>query len=318
MSLGVHLGETMAYALGTLVGLGGGRLDVTFYGVRGSTPCAGDSTARYGGNTSCVVLTEPGHDPILFDLGTGLRYFGQACPANQPLVAHALVTHLHWDHVQGLPFCPPLLCGGSQLEVYGPSHDGVGFAEAFDQLMRPPFFPVRAHELGSDIRFTTLDPGARIEVAGATVTTAHVPHTDTTFGYRVERNGVSVAYVSDHQQPTDPNHIDPAVLELCRDVDLLIHDAQYTETEFAVKSTWGHCTIEYAVHVAAEAGAKRLALFHHDPNYDDETVHDLEEQAQLVFKPSFSAREGLELTLATQEAAKVALEAPRLGLALGR
>ena len=93
----------------------------------------------------------------------------------------------------------------------------------------------------------TLDPGARIEIAGATVTTAYVPHTDTTFGYRVERNGVSVAYVSDHQQPADPTHIDPGVLELCRGVDLLIHDAQYTEAEFAAKSTWGHCTIEYAV-----------------------------------------------------------------------
>ena len=89
-------------------------MDVTFFGVRGSTPCAGESTARYGGNTSCVVLSSPGHEPILFDLGTGLRYFGQCVPAGQPLRAHALVTHLHWDHVQGLPFCPPLLSGGSQ------------------------------------------------------------------------------------------------------------------------------------------------------------------------------------------------------------
>jgi len=285
----------MPYASSTHAGLGGGRLDVTFYGVRGSTPCAGDSTARYGGNTACVVLTDPDHEPILFDLGTGLRYFGQTCPANEPLVAHALVTHLHWDHVQGLPFCPPLLRAGSGLSVYGPAHDGVGFAEAFDQLMRPPFFPVRAHDLPSDLHFATLAPGARIEVAGATVTSAHVPHTDTTFGYRVERDGVSVAYVSDHQQPSDPSHVDPAVLELCRGVDLLIHDAQYTEAEFVAKSTWGHCTIQYAVHVAAEAGVKRLALFHHDPEHDDATLDLL----SLAAAES-GARRGIEVLAASE------------------
>jgi phosphoribosyl 1,2-cyclic phosphodiesterase len=308
----------MTYARGRTEGLGGGRLDVTFYGVRGSTPCAGDSTARYGGNTACVVLTDPGHDPILFDLGTGLRYFGQSCSTIEPLVAHALVTHLHWDHVQGLPFCPPLLRAGSELDVYGPSHDGVGFAEAFDQLMRPPFFPVRAHELQSEIRFTTLAPGARMEIAGAIVTAAHVPHTDTTFGYRVERDGVAVAYVSDHQQPDDPAHIDPAVLELCRGVDLLIHDAQFTETEFAAKSTWGHCTIQYAVHVAAEAGAKRLALFHHDPEHDDDTLDLLslaaaECGARRGVAEVRAASEGLRLSLGAQTASAHVAAASAVG-----
>jgi phosphoribosyl 1,2-cyclic phosphodiesterase len=281
-------------------------LNVTFYGVRGSTPCAGDSTARYGGNTACVALTAPGHEPILLDLGTGLRYFGHACPSRQPLVAHALVTHLHWDHVQGLPFCPALLCSGSSLSVYGPAHDGVGFAEAFDRLMRPPFFPVRAHELPGKIRFTTLAPGHPIEVAGATVTAAHVPHTDTTLGYRIERDGVAVAYVSDHQQPADdPRHVDPAVLELCRDVDLLIHDAQYTEPEFAAKSNWGHCTVGYAVHVAAEAGARRLALFHHDPEHDDDTLDLLSlaaaEAGSRRGVEVFAASEGLGLSLGSAQ-----------------
>jgi phosphoribosyl 1,2-cyclic phosphodiesterase len=283
-------------------------LDVNFYGVRGSTPCAGESTARYGGNTACVVLSSPGHEPILFDLGTGLRYFGQTCRTDEPLVAHALVTHLHWDHVQGLPFCPPLLRPGARLAVYGPAHDGVGFGEAFDHLMRPPFFPVRVHQLPSEIRFTTLNPGTAIEVAGATVTAAYVPHTDTTLGYRVERDGVSVAYVSDHQQPADdPSKVDPAVLELCRDVDLLIHDAQYTATEFAAKCTWGHCTVEYALHVAAAAGAKRLALFHHDPEHDDDTIDLLalaaaESGRRLGIGEVVAASEGLCISLSADRA----------------
>jgi phosphoribosyl 1,2-cyclic phosphodiesterase len=277
-------------------------LDVNFYGVRGSTPCAGESTSRYGGNTACVVLSSPDHEPILFDLGTGLRQFGRDLPPGAPLAAHALVTHLHWDHVQGLPFCPPLLRAGSRLSVLGPSHDGVDFGEAFDQLMRPPYFPVRAHELESDITFATLQAGRPVDVAGATVTAAHVPHTDTTFGYRVERDGVSVAYVSDHQQPGDPDHVDPAVLELCRGVDLLIHDAQYTESEYAAKSTWGHCTISYALHVAATAGVKRLALFHHDPEHDDEMLDLLawwaaESGRQMGLQEVLVASEGLTVSL---------------------
>jgi phosphoribosyl 1,2-cyclic phosphodiesterase len=296
-------------------------LDVTFYGVRGSTPCAGDSTARYGGNTASVVLGDPGCDPILFDLGTGLRYFGQSCPPSDALRAHALVTHLHWDHVQGLPFCRPLLRPGSQLTAYGPAHDGVGFGDAFDHLMRPPFFPVRVHELPSDIRFSTMQPGVPYEIAGAIVTAAHVPHTDTTFGYRVERGGVSVAYVSDHQQPIDdPEHIDAAVLELCHDVDLLIHDAQYTSEELAMRADWGHCTLSYAVHVAAESAARCLVLFHHDPDHDDATLDRLtlaaEEEGHRRGVPKVvAAAEGLHFSLTRTSPAAEVVAAPLAGRA---
>jgi phosphoribosyl 1,2-cyclic phosphodiesterase len=296
-------------------------LDVTFYGVRGSTPCAGDSTARYGGNTASVVLSDHGRDPILFDLGTGLRYFGLDCPKGEPITAHALVTHLHWDHVQGLPFCKPLLSEGSTLCAYGPSHDGVGFGEAFDHLMRPPFFPVRAHELCSDIRFLTMEPGVPHEIAGAIVTAAHVPHTDTTFGYRVERDGVSVAYVSDHQQPIDdPEHVDAAVLELCHDVDVLIHDAQYTPDELAARADWGHCTLSYAVHVAAESAARCLVLFHHDPDHDDAALDVLtaaaaEEGARRGVPSVIAAAEGLHLSLPGASNAPQAVSAPLAGSA---
>ena len=254
-------------------------MKITFYGVRGSTPCAGDATARFGGNTSSVVITETGFDPLLLDLGTGLRYFGVDHPAGVPLSAHALVTHLHWDHVQGLPFCQPLITEGSHLVVHGPSHDGVGFDIAFDELMRPPFFPVRRRDLPGDIEFVTLEPGTS-QIAGATVTALEVPHTDTTFGYRIERNGVAIAYISDHQQPIDGESIAASVLELVDGVDVLIHDAQYTPEEFARKSHWGHCTVEYAVRVAAAGSVGRLVLFHHDPSHDDEVLDQLEAEAR--------------------------------------
>lgn len=254
-------------------------MQITFYGVRGSTPCAGESTRRYGGNTASVVLTSDDADPILLDLGTGLRYFGERHGVDAPLRAHALVTHLHWDHVQGLPFCRPLLREGSSLTVHGPAHDGVGFDEAFDALMRPPFFPVTRAELPGEIVFSTMFEGMH-EVAGAKVLALEVPHTDTTFGYRVERDGVTIAYVSDHQQPHDGVTIDDAVRELCSGVDVLIHDAQYTPDEFAMKSDWGHCTIQYAVHVARECEVGRLVLFHHDPSHDDDRLDALTTEAR--------------------------------------
>ncbi len=277
-------------------------MQVTFYGVRGSTPCAGDATARYGGNTASVVITQDDHEPILLDLGTGLRYFGATCDPSVPFSGHALVTHLHWDHVQGLPFSAPMLRAGDSVALYGPAHEGVGFTEAFDQLMRPPFFPVRACELPAQLTFSTLEPGMH-DIAGAKVTALHVPHTDTTFGYRIERDGFTVAYISDHQQPLDPNHVDANVLELCADVDLLIHDAQYTAEEFAQKSTWGHCTVDYALTVAARSGARTLALFHHDPSHDDDHLDALLAAATVAGAalgiPSvISAHEGLSITLA--------------------
>jgi phosphoribosyl 1,2-cyclic phosphodiesterase len=259
--------------------VGGNQMEITFYGVRGSTPCAGDSTARYGGNTASVVITSEGQDPILLDLGTGLRYFGNSVGVDE-LHAHALVTHLHWDHVQGLPFCQPLLVEGASLHVYGPAHEGVPFGEAFDQLMRPPFFPVRISELPANIELTTLTEGT-FDIAGAKVTAMYVPHTDTTFGYRIERDGWSVAYVSDHQQPDDAQTVEEAVIELCRGVDVLIHDAQFTPAEYECKKSWGHCTIDFAIRVAAVAGAKKLVLFHHDPSHDDDTLDELAKEARV-------------------------------------
>lgn len=277
-------------------------MDVTFYGVRGSTPCSCDDNRRYGGNTSCVVIRAEGADPILLDLGTGLRFFGLDHPVDVPLRAHALVTHLHWDHVQGLPFCPPLLCPGAELTVYGPADGDRSFGEAFDQLMAPPYFPVRVHQLPGEMEFVTLAQGTH-RIAGAKVTAAVVPHTGDTFGYRIEREGVVVAYVSDHQQPVDdPEHVDPAVLALCEGADLLIHDAQYTPEEFLLRSDWGHCTVDYAVHVAAQAGVRSLALFHHDPSHDDDSV-DL-----LLLAAAESGRErGVPHVFAAAEGMRVAV-----------
>jgi phosphoribosyl 1,2-cyclic phosphodiesterase len=276
-------------------------LNVTFHGVRGSTPCSSQDNRRYGGNTACVALESPGADPVVLDLGTGFRFFGQTQPHDGTFHAHVLVTHLHWDHVQGLPFCGPIHVPGARLDVYGPS-EGIDLAEAFDEFIRPPFFPVRVGDLIGDVAFHTLEEGDLV-VGDAKVLARQVPHTGTTFGYRVELDGVSVAYVSDHQQPLDGgDDVAEAVLELADGVDVLIHDAQYTAEEFAAKAHWGHCTVDYAVNVAARSGARRLVLFHHDPAHTDDVVDQVlaearERGAELGVGEVLAAAEGTTLSL---------------------
>ena len=294
---------------GTVPTTRGTVLNVTFYGVRGSTPCSGGEFARYGGNTSCVVLDGPGRSPIILDLGTGLRVYGAELTrrdmdgaVGEPFRGTALLTHLHWDHVQGIPFFAPLLSAGAELDLHAPVQAGEPLADVVRGFLSPPYFPVELEALPGQIRFHDTEPG-RFRVDDATVTAAWVPHVGPTFGYRVERDGRSVAYVSDHQQPTaGPTAVDPAVLELCRDVDLLIHDAQYDDAEFAQRPDWGHCTVDYAVEVAAASGAHTLALFHHDPGHDDRRVDELlvsaRELADLRGVPEvIAAHEGLTVTL---------------------
>ncbi len=210
--------------------------------------------------------------PILFDLGTGARTIG--AKKEQPLDATALVSHLHWDHVQGFPFCAGVLRKGSRVKIYGPKQSDGSFSESLLSCLRPPFFPVEMHELPCETVVSELS-NEQIKLGGAEVVVRSVPHKGETNGYRVTSKGSSVAYVPDHQQPRDATYVDASVLELAHEVDLLIHDAQYTPEEFAERSDWGHCTVDYAVEVARQSGARCLALFHHDPAHDDEMIDEL-------------------------------------------
>jgi phosphoribosyl 1,2-cyclic phosphodiesterase len=280
-------------------------LNVTFYGVRGSTPCPCDENRRYGGNTACVALEVPGEDPIVLDLGTGLRFWGQRLPADGSFRGSALISHLHWDHVQGLPFFVPIDRPGAVLDIYGPvqSDTGIGLAEAFNEFMRPPYFPVRAAELRGDIRFHDVSE-AELSIGNAKVRVRPVPHLGPTNGYRIEWEGTSVAYISDHQAPRDGSFkIDDRVLELCDGVDLLIHDAQFERGEWEQKAHWGHCTVDYAVHVAKESGARRLVMFHHDPSHHDDWVDRLLEDARILGR-----RAGLDEVLAAAEGLTISFD----------
>jgi phosphoribosyl 1,2-cyclic phosphodiesterase len=234
--------------------------------------------------------------PFVFDLGTGLRYFGASWPGDVPFHGTALLTHLHWDHVQGLPFFVPLLRDDASMDIYAPAQDdGRSVEEAFDFFLRPPYFPVTLDGLGGTITFT--DAGEEtFKVGRAAVMSRVIPHVGPTLGYRLTWDGVSVAYLSDHQQPADGSfRVSTGALELCERADLVIHDAQYTPEEFERKRTWGHCTVEYAVRVAHEAGAKRLALFHHDPLRDDDAL-----DAQAEWASGLASCLGIELYVASE------------------
>jgi phosphoribosyl 1,2-cyclic phosphodiesterase len=279
---------------------GGDRLEVTFYGVRGSCPCPSDANRRYGGNTACVALTVTGEPPIIFDLGTGLRPFGETQPLDGTFRGTALLTHIHWDHVQGLPFFPPADRIGARFDVYGPEQEEGSLADVFDGFMRPPYFPVTCSELRGDIVFHDVLKDD-LTVGTAQIKVRPVPHCGPTVGFRVQWAGVTVTYISDHQAPLGLDTVADNILELAEGADLLIHDAQYTRSEFAEKSTWGHCTIDYAVKVAQEAGARRLVLFHHDPSHCDDVLDGLLVDAKGTAGHGgpevLAAYEGLQLIL---------------------
>jgi phosphoribosyl 1,2-cyclic phosphodiesterase len=248
-------------------------VNVTFYGVRGSCPCSGDRYRRYGGNTSCLLIDIEGDEPLIVDLGTGLRDLGtdflkESRAIGAPLQATALLTHLHFDHILGLPFFGPLQDPGSRLTIHGPAQANGSLKDALHAAVQPPVFPIHMDQFcGEMVMIDTRDED--FSIGSAKVMARSIPHAGITLGYRIEAEGRSIAYLSDHQAPLDGRSISDAVLELCHDVDLLLHDGQYTDEEFSTKADWGHSTVTFAVRVAAESRAKRLVLTHHDPSHDD-------------------------------------------------
>jgi CRP-like cAMP-binding protein/phosphoribosyl 1,2-cyclic phosphodiesterase len=263
---------------------------VRFWGTRGSIAAPGPGTIRYGGNTSCVEVRS-GESLAILDCGTGARQLGGFLAAEgSPVRAHILLTHFHWDHIQGFPFFFPVFLPGSEVNVYGAAGLEQGLEEAMSGQMQYTYFPIRLTELRSRINFHELGE-TTFHAGNMVVHTQFLNHTSPTLGYRLEAGGISVAYMTDHE-PFWPHNPDLSLEEALvhpgdqrhvtsiAGVDLLIHDAQYTSAEYPARRGWGHSTIDYVVDVAVAAGVKRLALFHHDPPRQDEAVDHLVRAAQ--------------------------------------
>lgn len=260
---------------------------ITYFGVRGSCPTSSDQQRRYGGNTSCVLVEVDGEPPLILDMGTGLRALGHhlnvpLVAAGRPLRGNALLTHLHYDHVLGTPFFPPMRDPGALLEIYGPAQVDDSLQVTMAGMVKPPFFPVHMSDFRGELRYHDLSGDAEFALGGITVHVRAIPHVGNTLGFRIEAEGVSVAYLPDHQAPVDRTTVAEPVLDLCHDVDLLIHDAQYTEDEFVELFDWGHSTPAYAVLVATRAGARRLDMFHHDPGHTDRQIDTMLRAARKV------------------------------------
>jgi ribonuclease BN (tRNA processing enzyme) len=253
---------------------------VVLHGVRGSTPAPGRDFLRVGGNTSCIAITPAGQDrpTLLLDAGTGLSSVTRSLEG-AAFRGDIVLTHLHWDHVQGLPFFAAGDRDDSQVQLlmpaqYGASPDSPGSAAGLlGRAMSPPHFPIGPDGLLGEWTFSAIEPG-RFAAGGCKVTALEVPHKGgRTFGYRVEADGESIAYIPDHHPSTD---VAPG-LQLARGVDLLLHGAMFTEAEQDIAHAYGHATIQETHRLAIHAMVGTLVLIHHSPNRTDDQVDALAE-----------------------------------------
>jgi len=311
-------------------------MKVRFWGVRGSLPVPGRHTNRYGGNTSCVEITPRGDWPIIIDAGTGIRKLGKSMMENHfgegRGTAFVLISHTHWDHIQGLPFFSPFYASGNHIHVFARQREDTHLQHVFASQTEDPYFPVPLAALRADIEFHELVEGTRFDVGRATVTCTRLNHPWIAMAYRVDVDGASVVYCSDTAPFTDVllehefiatppkvgGPLDPSVaaklasmraalVAMCRGTDLLIYDTQFTPEEYRQRPHWGHSTPDDAILVAREAGVKRLCLYHHAPARTDDqqdailTAYRDQVRASGDAFEVLCAYEGLEVALGDDE-----------------
>ncbi|HAL55153.1 MAG TPA: MBL fold metallo-hydrolase [Bacteroidetes bacterium] len=271
-------------------------MKLKFWGVRGSIPTPGKHTVRYGGNTPCLELRLEDERLIILDAGTGMRNFGDDLINNgESVKAYLLITHPHWDHIQGFPFFKPAFISGNELTVIGTERAEKPLSEIIAEQMNRIYFPVQLHELKAKLNFRPIRDEGEFTIHDVNVKVRYVNHPGFTVAYRLEYRGKTLVYVSDNEpydreaaaslsnfeaivkekfdaQTGDPNQ---RVFDFCSNADVLIHDATYTPEEYIDRVGWGHSHYLFTLRVAAEGDVKRLYLFHHDQNHSDDKVDDI-------------------------------------------
>jgi len=274
MSLAAAQGKAYRPAMET------GRGRIAFWGTRGSIPTPGAAFMRHGGNTSCMQV-EHGEEVLVFDAGSGIRELGLELMKGGPRRIHLFVTHTHWDHIQGFPFFTPAYVPGFELVVYGAEGFGKSLEAVFRGQLDQDYFPVQMEDMNASIEFRHLTPEP-VRVGDVTVTWEYAHHPGATVGYRVDVAGTSVSWFPDDEflfgyvgDPgdvvSDEAHLAPyrRIVDFLRGVDILVHEAQYTNDEYPAKIGWGHSSISNASVLAKLAGVKRWIVTHHDPMHDD-------------------------------------------------
>jgi len=247
---------------------------IQFWGTRGSIARPDPTTTRYGGNTSCVEVLSDRGTLIVIDCGTGGFALGRALQARGTAArrGHMLISHTHWDHIQGMPFFAPLRVAENEWDIYGPKGLSQSLAETLAGQMEHTYFPVSLEQLGATIRYHDLVEGT-FSIDDVRITTHYLNHTALTLGYRIECDGASMVYCCDHEPHAaelasgagELTGYDRRYVDFLTGADVVIHDAQYTAREYPEKIGWGHSTCEYALRVGQEAGVGKLVLTHHDP-----------------------------------------------------
>jgi len=284
---------------------------VTFWGTRGSIPTPGAHTARYGGNTSCVAVSGLPEQLVILDAGSGIRPLGRELSraATGPMNLDILLSHTHWDHIQGLPFFQPLNTRGNSVRIYGAAQTGVPLERILDRQMDPVVFPVPLKALAADLRITEVVSGS-FEIDGFLVEAFRLRHPGTTLGYKLvpAAGGRTIAYLTDNELGAGGSYDVPAdwreqLVRFLGGVDTLIHDGMYSEAMIESRAGWGHSTPEQAIGLARDAGCRRLVLFHHEPEHDDAAIDALLAGARgnaAMHAPGLAvdaAMEGMALTL---------------------
>ena len=279
-------------------------MKITFWGTRGSLASPGSDTARYGGNTSCVAVQGREGTVLVLDAGTGIRNLGQGLPETIDKV-HILLTHLHMDHIQGLPFFAPLRRPGAEVHIWGPASTTLGLHARLQKYLSPPLFPVSVRELAATFHFHEL-PDHVMEIGEFQVRAQLIIHPNPTIGYRIQSENMAVTYLPDHE-PALAGRTFPhdkawtSGYRLAEGADLLIHDTQYTIEEYRNRLGFGHSSIEHAFQFANLCDVKHFAPFHHDPTHNDDTLDRMFEQTIGIVRPSYKvtpSREGLAIDLA--------------------
>ena len=294
-----------------------------FWGTRGSISTPGKQTVRYGGNTPCTELRLSNNKLIILDAGTGIRNLGEALIENgESIKAYILISHPHWDHIQGFPFFKPAFVSGNELTIVGGETDKVTLEKMISDQMNKVYFPVQLNELKATLRFCRVEE-EEFSVFGARVQTIYVNHPSFAIGYRITSGGKSVVYISDNEPfdrkvaqgirnvdkvivdkflraQGDPNQ---RVFDFVRGADILIHDATYTPEEYVDRVGWGHSHYLFTLKVAAEGNVKKLVLFHHDPAHGDDKVDDILRKCKNEIRirryqfECVAAAEGMELVV---------------------
>lgn len=266
-----------------------------FWGVRGSVPSPGPATVRYGGNTSCLEVRGDG-EIVILDAGTGLRLLGRALMsefAERCLKLTLLLTHTHWDHIQGLPFFLPLLRPENELRILGYEGARLGLDNLLISQMESPFFPIGMRELDGNIRVEELKE-LEFRVGRIRVTATHANHPGKCMGYRLFTSAGSIAFFPDNEPPLGRKRWELAddeglaqaerehqkMVAFLQGTEVLVMDAQYDRQEYEQRAGWGHGCVEDVVSLAIEAGVSQLVLFHHDPDHDDETIDRMTAEAR--------------------------------------